>query len=91
MTFSLKLSGGDVFEIRTESVLYITPKLAMSVDDFYAQQVRLLTIVAGQCYCLSIYLSPRWQALAAKGYFIAAQGMPSTCCSSISCWLHHHT
>jgi hypothetical protein len=39
MTFTLKIAGGQMFEIRTESVLYVTPRLAMSVDDFYAQKV----------------------------------------------------
>jgi len=39
MTFTLKIAGGQMFEIRTESVLYVTPRLAMSVDDFFAQKV----------------------------------------------------
>lgn len=43
MRFTLKMSGGDMYEIRTESVLYITPTLAMSVSDFYAQQVSRVT------------------------------------------------
>lgn len=40
MLLTLKLGGGQVFEIRTESVLLVTPRLAMSVDAFYAQQAR---------------------------------------------------
>jgi hypothetical protein len=39
MSFWLKMSGGDVYELRTEAVLYVTPRLAMSVEDFYAQKV----------------------------------------------------
>jgi hypothetical protein len=40
MSFWLKMSGGDVYELRTEAVLYVTPRLAMSVEDFYAHKVR---------------------------------------------------
>jgi predicted RNA-binding protein len=39
MSFWLKMSGGDVYELRTEAVLYVTPRLAMSVEEFYAQKV----------------------------------------------------
>lgn len=39
MQFTLKMAGGDVYEIRTEAVLYVTPRLAMSVDDFWQQKV----------------------------------------------------
>eukprot|EP00775_Hariotina_reticulata_P007195 gene7195-7409_t len=46
MTFTLKIAGGQMFEIRTESVLYVTPRLAMSVDDFYAQKATFIANLA---------------------------------------------
>lgn len=53
-----------MYEIRTESVLYITPKLAMSVEDFWQQQVgrsasiqtqKNLCNLTGACGC-DLYL-----------------------------------
>lgn len=57
MQFTLNMAGGDVYEIRTEAVLYVTPVLAMSVDDFYAQKVGAPMPVQLNG-CISVVCSP---------------------------------